>query len=449
MTSGEAVFTISIMPTCFATTKNRNPCTAFGSQQGLCRIHAKMAEWQAERTRRLTQNVVHDTAADTAVPILVPPRPTLDPAIIDAARRERIATERREAHTAKLHRWANLTPVKIIQVADAVGAFWAVNNVPGYDLIKAYAALKHVTTLHPGYEQLYVAVTHVLYRSKENDPQNRNYADIPQDELTPLYAAIATALHRYHDRLLELVRRGDPFLGPLRQRVQQEREAEVRRVAEVDRAARQAQLRIDLEERVVVFRRDPAGGVDLRAMAADHESVHREGVQTTTQRAITGLLARTLPADQDTLGEVVTAFHDSSILRWDSDASKQALLTEVAQDYLDGKAFGVRYGAVMDHVWAYIRSHAHRTDLIFRLVQELSDGRRTCTNGKMARLINTLQGYDDTLTMDPPREVFQEQIARLSSRPLAERTTEVRRLFEEYRIPVGEQAPWLEALELV
>jgi len=415
-----------------------------------------MPIWQAERTRRLTQNVVHDTAAATTeVPVppdqpgvLVPSRPAVDTAIVDAARRERIAIERREAHTAKLHRWANLSPVKVIQVADAVAAFWVANSVPGYDLIKAYAALKHVTTLHPGYEQLYVAVIHVIYRAKENDPQNRNYADIPLAELTPLYAAVATALHRYHDRLLELVRRGDPFLNPLRQRVQQEREAELRRVAEVERAARQAQLRIDLEERVVVFRRDPPNGVDLRAMAADHESVHREGVQTTTQRAITTLLARSLPGDQDTLGEVVTAFHDSSILRWDSDASKQALLTEVAQDYLDGKAFGVRYGAVMDHVWAYIRSHTHRNDLIYRLVQELSDGRRTCTNGKMARLINTLQGYDDTLTMDPPREVFQEQIARLSSRPIAERTTEVRRLFEEYRIPVGEQGPWLEALEL-
>jgi len=414
-----------------------------------------MPEWQAERTRRLTQNVVHDTAAaqtaatDTTAPVrpgvLVP---TLDLALVEAARRERVAIERREAHAAKLHRWANLSPVKVIQVADAVGAFWAVNNVPGYDLMKAYAALKHVTTLHPGYEQLYTAVIHVIYRAKENDPLDRNYADIPQAELTPLYAAVATALQRYHDRLLELVRRGDPFLNPLRQRVQQEREAELRRVAELERAARQAQLRIDLEERVVVFRRDPPNGVDLRAMAADHESVHREGVQTTTQRAITTLLARSLPGDQDTLGEVVTAFHDSSVLRWDSEASKQALLAEVAQDYLDGKAFGVQYGDVMDHVWAYIRSHTHRNDLIFRLVQELSDGRRTCTNGKMARLINTLQGYDDTLMMDPPREVFQEQIARLSSRPVDERASEVRRLFEEYRIPVGEQASWLEALEL-
>ena len=423
-----------------------------------------MPEWQAERTRRLTQNVVHDTAATaaatatatataaaattTTAPILVPPRPTLDLALVEAARRERIATERRDAHAAKLHRWANLSPVKVIQVADAVAAFWVANSVPGYDLMKAYAALKHVTTLHPGYEQLYTAAIHLLYRSKENDPQDRDYTNIPQEELTPLYAAVATALHRYHDRLLELVRRGDPFLGPLQRRVQQERQAEIRRQEEQAQAARRAQLLADLEERVVVFRRDPAGGVDLRALAADHESVHRESVQTTTQRAITAVLARSLPSDQDTLGEVVTAFHDSSILRWDSEASKQALLAEVAQDYLDGKAFGVRYGDVMDHVWAFIRSHTHRIDLIFRLVQELSDGRRTCTNGKMARLINTLQGYDDTLTMDPPREVFQEQIARLSSRPVDERASEVRRLFEEYRIPVGEQAPWLEALEL-
>ena len=82
------------MPQCFATTKNRNPCTAFGSQQGLCRIHTKMPIWQAERARRLTQNVVHDTApapatTETEVPVppdhpgtLVPARPTLDLALV-------------------------------------------------------------------------------------------------------------------------------------------------------------------------------------------------------------------------------------------------------------------------------------------------------------------------------------------------------------------------------
>jgi hypothetical protein len=69
-----------------------------------------------------------------------------------------------------------------------------------------------------------------------------------------------------------------------------------------------------------------------------------------------------------------------------------------------------------------------------------------CANGKMARLVNVLQGYDETLEMEPPREAFQSAIAALMNSPLAERESRARELFIEYRIPADEHDVWLEPL---
>ena len=419
-----------------------------------------MPIWQAERTRRLTQNVVEEAPAlvmpVAVVPVVAPvirartqgeSRPSIDPALVEAARQQRIAEDRREKQAHKLtpsvyQQWS---PVKIVKIANDVANFWLLHRIPGYDLMKAHVALKHVTNANPGFYPLLEAVIRVLILARENDPQDRPYAQIPVEESAPLFAGLTTALVPYGDQLFRRLGRGDPYYRHLQTRIREDEAAERRRR---DEANRQAQFQEDLRERVVIFRRDPPGGVDLRAMANDQESVHRESVQTTTQRSITTILVRPIPEDQDTLTEILAALNNSAIVTWASEGQKQNVLHVLVQDYLDGVAFGVRYGDVMNHVWTFIRSHAHRNEIIFRLCQEVIDGLRTCMNGKMARLINALQGYDETLTMDPPRDVFQEQIARLSSRPVAERTVEVRRLFQEYRIPVGEQAPWLEALEL-
>jgi hypothetical protein len=285
-----------------------------------------------------------------------------------------------------------------------------------------------------------------MFLTKRYDPQNRDYVHIPTEESAPLFAALAAALVPYGQiRLTHYIIASDRYRHPLLRRIREEEEVERHRLEQ--EAARQAQHQENLRLRTVIFRRDPKNGVDLAQMATDRESVHRESVQTTTERAINILLVRPIPSDQDAYSEILAEFNVTKSVSWASENAKQAFLHEFAQDYLDGMAFGIRYGQVVDHVWAYIRGHEHRVDLVFRLLQELNDGRGSCVNGKMARLINTLQGYDDSVTMPPPRDVFQIQIERLRSRPVEERSSEARRLFEEYQIPGEEQGPWLEALD--
>ncbi len=201
-------------------------------------------------------------------------------------------------------------------------------------------------------------------------------------------------------------------------------------------------------ERPVVFARDPEGGINLRAFAQDNQSVHRSSVQEMAQKGIEKILAGPAPErTQDTLLEIMVALTAQDI-HWPAPASYETTVLELQRDYEITTAFGVKYAQVLDHAWAYICKHAERADLTRRLAEELAEGRGMCSNGKMARLVNVLQGYDDAVAVElaPSREQFQAKIAALSALPMEERRNAAGALFAEYKIPAAEHDAWLEPL---
>lgn len=230
--------------------------------------------------------------------------------------------------------------------------------------------------------------------------------------------------------------------------------AEAARAAEAA-AARNAEFQRQLREEPVVFQRDPEGGIDLAAFARDAQSVHRSSVQSMTERAVRKLVQRPVPFDQDTLPEIFEAL-SGPVVRWytpDNTPQSNAMLrtrviTEFTENYFEMEAFSIKYSAVVDAVWAFIRSHAaNKNDLILRLAQELAEGLGMCSNGKMARLVNVLQGFDDSVEAPvPPKEIFQNKIAAVAKMPLGDRKAAADALFAEYGIPQGEQADWLAPL---
>jgi hypothetical protein len=196
-----------------------------------------------------------------------------------------------------------------------------------------------------------------------------------------------------------------------------------------------------------VFQRDPEGSVNLRAFAADSQSVHRSSVQEMAQKGVTKILAGPAPAQgTDTLFEITVAFTEPSI-PWVAGTYEQTI-QELHRDYEIGEAFGVKYSQAIDHLWTFIKAHVERIELTRRLAEELCEGRGMCSNGKMARLVNVLQGYDDEMTVvvAPLREQFQSKIAALAARPQVERRDAAMALFSEYNIPVVEHDAWLTPL---
>jgi hypothetical protein len=439
------------MEQCIATVKSTGArCEKSGHMfEGHCGVHFKSrlrtdAEFKARYEAAVAETARQRAAAEA----------------LAAARHQQMINQRRQRKrdeaAAAIAAAPSMNVTSITRHASELMQFWnlrwdsaGMNDTPVY----AYHCLKNISPRHDGFPALIRATTALLYLTDGRHPEYDEYANVPEAERTAALQALTDALQAYGDLgpLSRLLPRNDVYASPvstvLRRRAEAEQIRRLEAEAAARRAAAQAQLEQDLRERPVVFQRDPEGSINLAAFANDEQSVHRSSVQATTERAIHTLLAVPLGEGQVTLEEIHTAFDNPDLIRWNGEAKEKTLMT-LDHDYFNVEAFSTGYGDVLDHVWAIIRNHQYKRGLVVRLAQEVLDGRKMCTNGKMARLINVLQGFDDTVEMDltPPREHFQNKIAALAARPLEERSAAARSLFVEYNIPVEEQNVWLEPL---
>jgi len=375
------------------------------------------------------------------------------------AERQRLLRVRAEKVAKNMRILAELnepTVYKLLSYATKLMNLWKRERIPGMDCAKAYVVIKYKplsdATMIPHMVELVKAVATVYLQSAGHDPDHANYSDVPQEERTLALRNLITALVPYGEiSFQQLLPAADSFNIDIQARLREEeiqrrqREAEAAERARVE--ARRAQLQRDLRERPVVFARDNADGTpNLRAFGADPQSVHRSSVQSTTEKAVNILIKRPLQAGQETLPEIIADLENPARIKITVPGTRERMIAEVTHDYFETEAFSVMYGRVLDHVWAYIRGHKDRFELFIRLGQEIAEGVAQCSNGKMARLVNVLQGFDDTLEVEPPKEAFQNKIALLQHAPLADREAAARLLFIDYNIPAAEQAAWLEPL---
>lgn len=348
---------------------------------------------------------------------------------------------RRERNARALEDAPNISTTRILKYAVRLINLWHDETIPEYECAKAYAILSFMSPRHEGFVNLIRAVVEIINLS--NHHEYVDFRSVPVATRTAAYTVLRTALEPYGEiNYITMIPTGDRNRELIIRRQQRE---EAERLA-AEAAQRRAEFERADRERPVVFQRDPDGGIDLRAFAADAQSVHRSSVQNTTQRIIAQLMARPVPVDQETVFEINMDFNNPMTVGWRSEVYKLTTINMFIDEYFSLEAFSVKYGDVVDRVWAFIRGHAERVELTVRLAQEISEGTGMCANGKMARLVNVLQGYDESLDVEPPREAFQSAIAALVNRPLSERESRARELFAEYRIPPEEYDAWLEPL---
>lgn len=185
---------------------------------------------------------------------------------------------------------------------------------------------------------------------------------------------------------------------------------------------------------------DPIHGIDLRAFAFDSQSVHRSSVQTAMEASLTKLRAVPIPEGIDALEEYLVMDIDNSL-------NPYTLIHDYTTLTVSLSSGPVRYGAIFNHLWAYIRSHEHKGELVKRLTEELGDSLEVCANGKLARLVNVVEGYMEGVSTADQKELFQNRMAIIAKMNTSERLTEAKKAFQEFGIPEGEQGSWLEALE--
>ena len=341
---------------------------------------------------------------------------------------------------------AALAPAAPAAVAQAVAAGAAAIGVPRIPRLPLHAL-----------GDIRMPAGHPLLRNEPAAPPPRMYEQVD--------AMLRTILAEHGMRGLEYAARNAAEMARAERRRRAaeaaEAEAAARAAAEALRLAveaeRNAEFQRQLREEPVVFQRDPEGGIDLAAFARDTQNVHRSSVQSMAEKQVRKLIQRPIPADQDTLTEIFAALGGPAV-RWFAannpdriqaidEQLKTRVLTEFTDNYFVTEAFSIKYSAVVDSVWAFIRSHASKDDLTVRLAQELVEGLGMCSNGKMARLVNVLQGFDETVEAPvAPMEVFQNKIAAVAQMPMSERKTAADALFNEYGIPHAERADWLAPL---
>ena len=191
-----------------------------------------------------------------------------------------------------------------------------------------------------------------------------------------------------------------------------------------------------------ILARDPVGEVDLRAFGQDTQSVHRSAIQSSTEAGLGVILARPLGQGQNTMPEITTAFNAVKFI------NRARVLQELKNDIgaRNLVAFNHTFKVVLDHVWATIRTHEHKGELVRRLFQELYGGIGMCSNGKMCRLLCVLQGFDDQVVAVVSRDAFQSKFATLAKLPMAQRAAAAQTVFNDYKIPEAERDAWLEPL---
>jgi hypothetical protein len=378
-------------------------------------------------------------------------------------RQERAEERRREIRRTRNERLltdvANTNIATITKMASRLMNLWNEQTIPGYDCVYAYAMLTYVSPRHIGFEGLLRAVIQINILTRHHI--HTRYTDVPIAERNTAHTNLHTALAAYGDRIepdpLHHIQDDDRFHTMIQARIRRERQVAEAAAAAAALAAAQARAAAERaqaaaafqqadRERPVVFQRDPEGGIDLRAFATDTQSVHRSSVQNTTQRVIEKLLERPVPEDQATVFEITIDLSNPVYVGWRDQITKLRSIDTFTDDYFQLEAFSVKYADVVDRIWAFIRGHRERVELTVRLAQEICEGIGMCANGKMARMVNVLQGYDESLDVEPPREMFQSAIAALMKRPLGERETRARELFREYQIPAEEHDVWLEPL---
>ena len=299
---------------------------------------------------------------------------------------------------------------------------WTQQNLPTMNCAKAYALLKYgALQTHPEYKTLMAAMLrlHKQQRFIKATP----YETISEGKRAYALEALQQALDHFpmaDQEWLDMIPPTDRWHTRILERWNEH----------------------------IGFRRDPEGSIDLEAFARDSQSVHRSSVQKALQEGLQLIMSYSVPDRLDAFNEIVDEYRARGLFR-----PKHAILYNFAIDMdtlsvaLEDQTYS--YLDVVSHLWAHIKTHSCREELFKRLMEELEEGYLHCGNGKMARLVNVLSGFEEVVPcLVDSHELFQNKIVELLPLPTSERITRAQQLFRDYSIQEDEQGAWIEALEI-
>ena len=124
----------------------------------------------------------------------------------------------------------------------------------------------------------------------------------------------------------------------------------------------------------------------------DGQNVHNHQIQQSIRDSIYSVMSsKPILTMEETFEEIIT----SSIL---TEQTKQLLMEYCGDDSIHS-VLGIRFKELLTSVWGIIRSHTNKNDILTILNDEINDANCKCFTGRMSRLINCLNGFDDRVNI--------------------------------------------------
>jgi len=124
----------------------------------------------------------------------------------------------------------------------------------------------------------------------------------------------------------------------------------------------------------------------------DRQNVHDHQIQESIRNSIYGVIKEKPSITIEAVNEEIVC---SSVL---TEVTKRLLLEYCGDDSIHG-VMGITFKELLLAVWSIIRDHKDGNEIICIMNTEMADADCKCFTGKMSRLINCLNGYDDRVVI--------------------------------------------------
>jgi len=124
----------------------------------------------------------------------------------------------------------------------------------------------------------------------------------------------------------------------------------------------------------------------------DRQNVHDHQIQESIRNSTNSVMADKPSITIEVMNEEIVC---SSVL---TEVTKRLLLEYCGDESIHG-VMGITFKELLLAVWSIIRDHKDGNEIIGIMNTEMADADCKCFTGKMSRLINCLNGYDDRVAI--------------------------------------------------
>ena len=133
-------------------------------------------------------------------------------------------------------------------------------------------------------------------------------------------------------------------------------------------------------------------GMTQSKLYNDGQNVHDHQIQESIRNSTNSVMAYKPSITIEAMNEEIIC---SSVL---TEVTKRLLLEYCGDDSIHG-VMGITFKELLLAVWSIIREHKDGNEIIGIMNTEMADADCKCFTGKMSRLINCLNGYDDRVVI--------------------------------------------------